>query len=196
MPLLTNINAASGRVPDMNRLRAEFRMMSNHLHGPYFNNYCGEHESEHPGIAQLSGASHADGGLCFLYCFYSAYNLLSKGRPSLSTLENAHARRRAYMNEESRLVRSMIPAPIPTSFAYTRIRRPRTQDAGPLVVRPTHESLGLPSCGEQAILDQLLANEGVSTFDLTGLFEKCGVCDRYFIASLLRVHIQSCCSDM
>ncbi len=53
----------------MNRLRAEFRVMGCGQHGPYFSGYCGKHESEHPGIVQLAGASLADRGLCFSHGF-------------------------------------------------------------------------------------------------------------------------------
>jgi hypothetical protein len=127
-----------------------------------------------------------------LFPWFSAFlTIISKGLLSISSLENAHARRRARMDEESRQVRSMIPAPVPTSSAYTRIRGQLRNRAC-----PTRESLGLPSRREQTILDQLSGNEGVSTFDLTSLFEKCSICDRYFIASLLRVHIRGCSLDI
>ena len=93
------------------------------------------------------------------------------------------------MNEESSRMQSMIPAPVPTSSAYTRIRGRPQRGGGPLAARPTRESLGLPSHAQQAVLDQLLANEGVSAFNMRTLFGKCSTCNRYFIASLLRVQI-------
>ena len=88
----------------------------------------------------------------------------------------------------------MIPAP--TSSAYMRIRGQPQNGGEPSAARATRESLGLPLHAEQVILDRLLGNEGVSTFDMTGLFEKCSICDRYFIASLLCVHIRGCSLDM
>ena len=51
----------------MNRLRMEFRTAvdgGQRNNGPYFIGYCGEHESDHPGIFQL-----ADQGLCSSHCF-------------------------------------------------------------------------------------------------------------------------------
>lgn len=134
------------------------------------------------------------GALPFTLVFLT---ILSKGLLSISTLANdVHASRRAWMNEESRRVRRMIPEPVPTSSAYTRIRGRRQNGAGPSGARPTRESLGLPSHREQEILDQLLGNEGVSTFNMSGLFEKCSICDCYFITSLLRSHIRGCSLDM
>ncbi len=63
------------------------------------------------------------------------------------------------------------------------------------MARPTRLSLGLPSVREQNIIEQLQAGEGVSEFDMQGIFEKCSICNSYFVASLLCVHIRGCSLD-
>ena len=64
------------------------------------------------------------------------------------------------------------------------------------MARLTHSSLGLPSEREQDVIERLQAGEGVSAFDMHGVFEKCTICDAYFVASLLRIHIRGCSFDI
>jgi hypothetical protein len=107
--------------------------------------------------------------------------------------ESAHARNRARLDDESERVRASIIPPRRTSSAYTRIRghphsttnwsAAQLDNTGPLV-------------WEQNIIDRLHAGEGIQGVEMSSLFEKCTLCDNYFIASLLRVHIRSCAPDL
>lgn len=65
-----------------------------------------------------------------------------------------------------------------------------------LMARPTRLSLGLPSEREQDIIERLQAGEGISEFDMRGVFEKCGICNAYFVASFLHIHIRGCSYDI
>ncbi len=66
----------------------------------------------------------------------------------------------------------------------------------PSMAHPTCLSLGLPSEREQGVIERLQAGEGVSEFDMRGVFEKCTICDAYFVASLLCIHIHGCSFDI
>jgi hypothetical protein len=78
----------------------------------------------------------------------------------------------------------------PSSSAYTR-RRGRNALAGPSTIRVTRESMGLPSVSEEDRLMRMQAGEGISPQEMLNLFEQCDICDRYFLASFLPVHIRS-----
>lgn len=53
-----------------------------------------------------------------------------------------------------------------------------------------------PLAWEQDIIDRLQAGEGVSGVEMSNLFEKCTLCDYYFVASLLCVHIRGCAPEL
>ena len=52
--------------------------------------------------------------------------------------------------------------------------------------------MGLPSEGEQDILERLQAGEGISEFAMRSVFEKCTICKAYFVGNLLSIHICGC----
>lgn len=175
----------------MDTLRGQFRGT---LPGPYFIGYCGEHQSQYPGIVQLAGASLAEGGGYLLFLLHPSVlcsKILGLLQPSTSA-SNPQARHRARLDEESRRFRATIPVPPPTSSAFTRIRGRRNAGLTPSMARPTRLSLGLPSQSEQDIIERLQAGEGIPEFDMRGVFKKCTICNAYFVASLLRIHIRGC----
>ena len=66
----------------------------------------------------------------------------------------------------------------------------------PSMARPTRLGMGLPSEREQDIIDRLQAGESIPEFAMRGVFEKCTICNVYFVASLLRIHIRGCSYDI
>jgi hypothetical protein len=183
--LLLNLPAAAG-APDMAELRNQIRSIDRTQHGPYFRGYCGEHESEYHGITQLAGNSF---GEPLSLSIFTQFNCISVSSMQTRNFD-AHVRRRGRLDEESQRVRANILPPRPTSLAYTRIRGCRNASAGPSGVHVY--DLGVPSVREQEVIDRLHAGEGVLGTEMNNLFEKCTVCDLYFVASLLRVHIRGC----
>jgi len=109
---------------------------------------------------------------------------------------NPQSRHRLRLDEESHRVRANIFIPPPTSRAFTRVRGRMNRGLTPSMARPTRLSLGLPSEREQDVIERLQGWEGVSEFDMRGVFEKCTICDAYFVASLLRIHIRGCSCDV
>ena len=105
-------------------------------------------------------------------------------------IDSPRIRRRARLDEESQRLRANILPLRPTSMAYTRIRGRQNPFVGPSAVQ-VHD-LGVPSTREQEIINQLQAGEGVLRTEMTTLFEKCALCDLYFVASLLRAHVRGC----
>ena len=107
--------------------------------------------------------------------------------------EGAHVRNRVRLDEESRRIRASIIPPRRTSSAYTRIRgHPHSAinwSAAQL------DNTG-PLDWEQDIIYRLQGGEGISGVEMSSLFEKCTLCDNYFVASLLRVHIRGCAPDL
>jgi hypothetical protein len=107
---------------------------------------------------------------------------------------DARVRFRARLDEESLRVRASIMPPHRTSLAYTRIRGRSHSTNDWSAVQLDHT--GMPSAREQDIIDRLQAGEGLSDVEMGNLFEKCTLCDQYFVASLLRVHIRGCAPDL
>jgi hypothetical protein len=108
--------------------------------------------------------------------------------------EDLHLRYRARRNEESRRIRASIVQPRRTSSAFTRIRGRSTSTANWSAVALDHP--GLPLAWEQDVIERLQAGEGISAVEMSSLFEKCFLCNHYFIASLQRLHIRSCAPDL
>jgi hypothetical protein len=107
--------------------------------------------------------------------------------------ESAHARYRARHVEESRRVRDSIIPPRRTSSAYTRIRGRSHSTINWSAVQIDNTG---PLAREQDTIDRLCAGEGILGVEMSSLFEKCTLCDCYFVASLLRVHIRGCAPDL
>lgn len=103
--------------------------------------------------------------------------------------DDAHARNRARLDVESQRVRASIIPPRRTSLAYTRIRGRRNSTTNWSAAQLDNTG---PLAREQAIIERLQGGEGTSGVEISSLFEKCTLCDKYFIASLLRVHIRGC----
>ncbi|KAF8804229.1 hypothetical protein BYT27DRAFT_7259410 [Phlegmacium glaucopus] len=179
LPTLT-VNPAG---PDMEVLLTAFRTGSHMGRAPYFEGYCGEHETKYVGTVQLAGASAVDRTLD------SGLSYRHRVLP-LSHEVACHRRRR--LDDESQCFATSIPVPLPTSYAYTRRRGRVNAIAGPSVICPTCESQGLPSEAEEDILARLSASDGVSSFEMQGLIDKCDLCHKYFLSSHLRVHIRTC----
>jgi hypothetical protein len=178
----------------MARLRNQFRSIESTQQGPYFRGYCGEHESEYQGAIQLAGTPLGNAIIKSFYSFSQTSTIA--GSSMLTEVDGARARNRARLDEESRRFRATILRPRPTSSAYTRIRGRACPDAnaGPSIAR--NLNFGVPSVREQEILDRLQAGEGILGTEMGNLFEKCTLCDDYFVASLLRVHIRGCAPDL
>ena len=191
--LLLIYSPATGDVPDMERLRSQFRTIESTRRGPYFRGYCGEHESEYHGTIQLAGASLVERGTLIIISFHLSTQFTDIVGPP-TPYDDACARRRARLDEESQRIRATIIPPRPTSLAFTRIRGRPNVSAGPSTVQV--HNLGVPSVREQGIIDRLQVGEGVLAADMTSLFEKCTLCDHYFVASLLRLHIRGCAPDL
>lgn len=49
-----------------------------------------------------------------------------------------------------------------------------------------------PSSRELNIIAKICRGEGVSSYDMQGLLEQCGICNRYFAGTVLRRHIFEC----
>jgi hypothetical protein len=132
--------------------------------------------------------------LCFhLFAKFSAI-LAPTIIMEIESSEGRRARHRTRLDEESRRIRASIIPPRRTSLAYTRIRGRSHSTINRLAVHI--DNMGVPLAQEQSIIDRLQAGEGISSVEMSSLIEKCTLCDRYFVASLLRVHIRGCAPDL
>ena len=112
----------------------------------------------------------------------------------MNVIEGAHALNRDRLDKEARRVRATITRSRPGSLAHTRIRGRRNRNVTAAATQ-TYQAEG-PLIREQEIMDRLQAGEGVLGNEMTDLFEKCSLCNHYFIASLLRLHICTCAPDL
>lgn len=64
---------ASERLPEMDDVVLAFRTSASAKEGPYFEGYCGEHISHHPGIEQKAGSFRYDGK------YYVSYKAFYRG---------------------------------------------------------------------------------------------------------------------
>ena len=147
-------------------------------------------------MASLSCLEQALASVSLLWSLLFSIRLLNSIVASALQTESEEARARhlARLDEESRRVRALIVPHRRTSMAYTRIRgrsRATTSRAAAQV-----DNLGVPSVREQEVIDRLSGGEGCSGSELRSLIELCTSCHRYFIASLLKVHIRGCAPDV
>ena len=115
------------------------------------------------------------------------------------------ARKRAMLDRESAKVLASIsarPKPPPVSSAHTRIIcRPTTANAiaGPSAIVPPvgHAAVigAMANYREVQLLTTLANGNGISSYDIQGFIEKCGICQKFFLGSILPVHIPSCSRD-
>jgi hypothetical protein len=121
--------------------------------------------------------------------------------------EAVRARKRAALDAASAELASSIsarPRPPPSSTAHTRVIRRRTTlttnaIAGPSGATDVDQFSGadsvVASSQEARLLTMLAGGDGISSYDMQGFIEKCGICHMFYLSSILRIHIRSCSCD-
>jgi len=187
-----------------------FRTSARLEEGPYFEGYCGEHISCHPGIEQKAGPFKYDG------------SVIDHSVPYKPDREAIRARQRTIMDLESATLMMTAEAvqrqQRQTSSAATRIKRnaaqfpclgPLTAATPPLdapsavetaasapVAGPSSSRRAKPNSRERNAIAKICSGEGVSWYETQGLLEQCGICKLYFTGSILCSHIFECsCSQ-
>lgn len=121
--------------------------------------------------------------------------------PSPVNYEVVRARKRAALDKESaELIASISarPRPPPSSSAFTRVIHRSTSSinavAGPsrIPVDRFRTVDKIASNQEAQLLTTLAGGDGISSFDIQGFIEECGICHRFFLGSVLPSHIFSC----
>lgn len=93
--------------------------------------------------------------------------------PAANDHEAARIRRRTAIDNANAALAASFTDPLPTSRATTRrAARPNTSEA--------------------RILFRLQRGRGITAAEQQGLFEQCGFCEQFFLASLLRRHLIIC----
>lgn len=102
-----------------------------------------------------------------------------------ASIDRAIGRIRPY-NPSDRSVRTLpIPKPDP---AFSKAPDPPSQ---PLGDGDYTRSSKRRRIGDE-VMDRLMAGDGVSSFEMQGLFERCDRCHLHFLSTALRLHILSC----
>jgi hypothetical protein len=98
-----------------------------------------------------------------------------------------------YANTIQRGIRTKSPA-------TTRIKKRSAPAAEPSQSTPAAMSAVvstptprlLPNSRETAIISKIRRGTGISSYELHGLLERCGICEKYFTGSVLCYHIFLC----
>jgi hypothetical protein len=176
---------------------------------PYFEGYCGEH---YPELEQKSGPRKVAFGMYF--CM-SLFDITDFGFLYTAHANDRHrtfhpldygavrARKRAELDVTSAELSAAIsarPRPPPSSTADTRVIRRRTTlttnaIAGATDVDQIFGADAAASSKEARLLTTLIGGDGISSYDMQGLIEECGVCHMFYLGSILPIHIFSCSCD-
>jgi hypothetical protein len=117
------------------------------------------------------------------------------------------ARKRAALDAASAELAASIsarPRPPPSSTSHSRVIRRRNTLTNNAIAGPSGQSVTdvdpiradvVASYQEARLLTTLAGGDGISSYDMQGFIEKCGICHMYYLGSILPVHILSCSCD-
>ncbi|KAF9460226.1 hypothetical protein BDZ94DRAFT_1238624 [Collybia nuda] len=186
--------------------------------GPYFEDYCGKHISNNPGLEQLSGGRNSSSHLRnVLYRSPSTpyiRRFLDKSsntdtRPMLTPATTIRRRNRIphtpYVAPKLLFdpARTRIKKQPASALSSEGDQRTRTHPLGAVAgvsgmgFNADAGPSRLPSsqATDEDIFDRLLSGDGISQWEWDGVVERCGVCGDYFLAHAFRQHIKDCNLD-